>query len=402
MSKTFKALIRATIQLIARKILPQLTMHSNVGKHILGDSDHIYIGYYDIDPVDAVGKKILCHRVLSQFTHCVEPDIGDIGLVAIDSPDVFNKIGESKAINWQLGSRLRWISEQEIIYNDIIDGKQCSILFDIEKNMVQRQFVRPFWALSPNVNVGVSLNFTRLSAKRPGYGYGGVSPDGDSDVLTIFEVSTDQILFQITLDDVVEKIGFNLPVGADAYFNHVTWSPCSTKFITLFLFEDPSSGKRFSYPILVNCIDYSMSLFHNEGLFSHHVWLDDERVLAFLRLDGVNVFAIWDSSSGWNKSQENMPLLDGHPSILSESDEVVVDSYPDRLGRMSLYRASTDPSKKLLKISTLMNGEEYSGAQRCDLHPRVSRNNKYIICDAPFKNGRRVLVIENSSIPSKL
>ncbi|MGH1440774.1 MAG: hypothetical protein ACRBBR_11715 [Cellvibrionaceae bacterium] len=390
------------MQSIAHKLLPQLAMYVDAKKYILGKDGHVFIGYYDIDPVDTTNKKVLCHRVSLQFTNSIEPHIGDIGLISIESPNVFDKIGETKAVNWQLGSRLQWISEQEIIYNDIIDDKQCSILFNLEKNIVQRQFIRPFWALSPNLSIGVSLNFARLSVKRPGYGYGGVSPDGDNDTLTIFEISTDQVLFQITLDEVVGKIGFNLPEGADAYFNHVTWSPCSTRFITLFLFEEPSSGERFSYPVLVNCLDYSVSLFHNEGLFSHHVWLDDERVLAFLKLDGVNTFAVWDSSFGWNKSKENMPSLDGHPSILSDSDELIVDSYPDRLGRMSLYRASTDVSKKLLKISRIMNSKVYSGAHRCDLHPRVSKGNKYIICDAPFQNGRRVLVIENSGASSKL
>jgi hypothetical protein len=42
---------------------------------------------------------------------------------------------------------------------------------------------------------------------------------------------------------------------------------------------------------------------------------------------------------------------------------------------------------------------EYQGEWRCDLHPRSSRNGKYVAVDAPFENtGRQVILIDVSPV----
>jgi hypothetical protein len=358
--------------------LPTLKLCSGAKHYVLGDNAHYYVGYYDIDPISPCGDYVLCHKVSLKYTNYSEPEMGAIGLLPISTTDKqFIEMGDTRALNWQLGSRLQWFTDGTIIYNDIVDGKQCAILFNIVSKKIERYFKRPFWAISPDSKIAVSLNFSRLLKNRPGYGYAGESPDGDEDLLTIFDVATDIVLFQIDINSLFNQLNFNIPNKADPYFNHVTWSPCSTKFITLFLFEDPVSGKRFSYPVMVNCLDFSVSLFHADGLFSHHVWLDSESLLAFLQLNGENVFAVCDEKYGWKKTLKNMPVLDGHPSIAINSKDIIVDSYPDRLGRMFLYKGSSDNSKHLETLAVLMNFKPYSGAQRCDLHPRVSLKEKY-------------------------
>jgi len=396
MIRQLKSLMRSGLQSISNALLPPVSINADLGCKILGEDGHYFVGYYDIDPVSESGDEVLCHRVSTNYTHQSEPDVGDLGLLSI-STGKFSKFAETNALNWQLGSRVRWLTNETVIYNDVVDGQQCSIAYNIKQNKIEKYYKRPFWALSPNKEIGASLNFARIREKRPGYGYAGKSPDGHDEVLTLFSIENDDILFQIDLGAILEKVGFTCPPNVDPYLNHVTWSTCSTKFLTLFHFDDPVSLKRSIYPVLIDCSDYSVSLFYDEGIFSHHVWVDDKSLIGFVEQDGKRGFALWTHDQGWEKMGENMPHLDGHPSLVpGYSDAIVVDSYPDRLGRMSLYTGSTQTNVKLNKLATIMSSKNYTGPLRCDLHPRVSRKNKDIICDMPFKDGRRVLVVEGA------
>jgi hypothetical protein len=74
--------------------------------------------------------------------------------------------------------------------------------------------------------------------------------------------------------------------------------------------------------------------------------------------------------------------------------KVIIDSYPDRLGRMRLYLGDYESNQPMKLLGTIMNEAAFRGALRCDLHPRYSQNNKMVVCDFPSKGVRRVLVLQ--------
>lgn len=387
-----KAIVRFLLQMLSRIILPKLSVSNEYEYSLLGGRSHYFVGYYDIDPISQDSKYLLCHKISDRYTKHTEPEKGVIGLFEIQTGE-FIEVSKTRALNWQLGSRVQWLSENTIIYNDIINGKQCSIIYNVKNKAIEKKHHRPFWAVSPNKKYAVSLNFSSLSKNRPGYGYKGESPDYNKEVVTVFDIANGDVMYQTDIKSLLSELNFHCPEGIVPYFNHVTWSPCSNKFITLFLFENEATRKRFSYPVLVDCKTNSVSLFHSEGLFSHHVWISPKSLLAFLKLDGFNTFAIWSQNKGWENTHTNMPKLDGHPSVGLSDGAIVVDSYPDRFGRMKLYLGSLKVME-LKKIGTFINGKEFVGALRCDLHPRVSIKDKYVICDIPNGELRKILLIK--------
>jgi hypothetical protein len=389
----FKSIIRQTISIIANFLIPNVSFKSGINYKLLGADEHFFVGYYDIDPVSELGDSVLCHKVSKNFSNMIEPTEGEIGLLSIET-NKFISIATTKALNWQLGSRVQWLDRRTIIYNDIVDDVQCSKVIDVISGSLIRKFVRPFWAISPNKQVAASLNFSRIKKKRPGYGYNGINIDGDNETLTLFNLKTDEVLFQIDISKIMGEIGFDKPHNTDPYLNHITWSPCSSKFITIFHFEESKGRSRKIYPVLIDCTTHKCSLIHSSGCFSHHVWCDSERLLAYIEEGGKMHFSIWTHENGWKELGEGMPKMDGHPSPVTGSNNIVVDSYPDRLGRMSLYLGTTSDNSRLQKIGTIMSPTSYKGALRCDLHPRVSNNDTLIVCDVPFKDGRRIMIIE--------
>ena len=386
---SIKSRIKKFIQYIYFLFVPQVKMSSNYNFKVIGDKNfHFNVGYYDIDPIDSSGANILCHKIKKKFTNQIEPEIGEIGLLSINSGN-FQKIAETKALNWQLGSRAQWLGENEIIFNDIEDNLQVSKIFDTKKNLVLKTFKRPFWAISNNKKLGVSLNFSRIKKKRPGYGYAGQNIDKNEETLTIFNLETDSEEYRATLKEIFKEINFSYH-ESDPYLNHIAWSPCSKKFLTIFHYENEYESRKI-FPIIFDLEDKNWSLIDSSGYFSHHVWLDDQTILAHMEQDNERRFFTWTKKTGWTKVIISMPKTDGHPSPMRNGNSIVVDTYPNVLGKMSIFLGSADRKTKYNQIGRVINLPDYNGPLRCDLHPRTSKDS--IICDMPTRDGRKILLI---------
>jgi hypothetical protein len=359
---------------------------------ILGNDGHCFVGYYDIDPVSADGNSILCHRVPLKYTSYSTPESGEIGLLDINS-NIFTSLEVTRAINWQLGSRVQWIDDNSIAYNDIINGKQCSLIYDVSEKRVTRHLQLPFWAIAPDRKMAASLNFARLRNKRPGYGYSGAHSDGDAEAITIYSLEDDQILYKVSLTEILEQTKLECPLQSDPYLNHVAWSACSSKLLTLVHYHDPHTNARRIFPILLNLNTSSAHLISNTGLFSHHTWIGSERILAYLKVGQVPRFSLWDEETGWVEIGSSMPQGDGHPTAFLDGKRVVVDSYPNRMGNMSLFMGGLNNDLPLKKIGKIRSHPDYQVELRCDLHPRISNRHNLIICDAPFNDGRKIFVL---------
>tara|TARA_B100001142_G_scaffold285863_1_gene300466 strand:+ start:1520 stop:2671 length:1152 start_codon:yes stop_codon:yes gene_type:complete len=356
---------------------------------------HYYVGYYDIDPLHEETAEILCHRIDAKFTKDIEPEYGDIGLISpLDGN--FTKLTETRALNWQLASRAQWLNKDSIIFNDIENEMQVSKVLDITTKKIIKTYERPFWAISPNGRYGTSLNFQRIKQRRPGYGYKGSNIDQEKERIVLFELNTGVNKFVFDLEEIFEEINFDAK-NNDPYLNHIAWSPCSTKLLTIFHYEDRINNKpRCVFPIVFDLSTNAWNLIDTSGFFSHHVWLNDNDLLAYIEHKNNTKFCIWNKKDGWIALNGSIPSTDGHPSPVLENEKIIIDSYPNRLGKMRLYLASVNPNHRFKEIGYVMNIAQYKGPLRCDLHPRFSNKHSTVICDIPGRNGRRILIIEGS------
>lgn len=251
----------------------------------------------------------------------------------------------------------------------------------------------PFWGISPDRNLGVSLNFEVLKKRRPGYGYTGCSPDGDRNLLRIFDLRNQSVLSEFLLEDVIAQLSIHSSEIEGAYFNHICWNPDSTKFITVISWESHKYKKRFIYGVLFDILNDSISLLNSTSLFSHHAWISENSFIAYLDVDGKKGFYIWNDGE-WKSTCENFPILDGHPTISNDSNLAFVDTYPSKLSLSKLFYCSLKDDSCPTELLSVSNNPSFTGALRCDLHPRYSVPHNKIVCDLPSYTTRKILVID--------
>ena len=213
--------------------------------------------------------------------------------------------------------------------------------------------------------------------------------------MTLGAIENDSLIYSISLKEILLKVKYDESITDKIYLNHIAWSPNSKKLITIFNFENKKKNKRMVYPVLINLETKKIDFLHTDGSFSHHTFISEDRILAYLKLKDHYCYGLWSQENGWKEIKNSMPKFDGHPTYINSSDKVVVDSYSDRFGIMSLYIGSINPDKKLEKIASVINNPQYKGAIRCDLHPRVSLKHNLIVCDLPMKSGRKILVVKD-------
>ena len=82
------------------------------------------------------------------------------------------KVATTNTWNWQQGARLCWMpkSNDKIIFNDYLNGKYISRIINI-RTMAESKLNYPIYDIDCNGKYAISLNFSRLGVKRPGYGY---------------------------------------------------------------------------------------------------------------------------------------------------------------------------------------------------------------------------------------
>lgn len=150
------------------------------------DFNHEYFfGYYDKSPWDALMRYMLCMRAKDTWSEPAPLGKADIFLIDVSEgaivPDGFKmdggakvkKIATANTWNVQQGCMAQWLGldfKSRILYNDMRDGKYCSVVLDIE-TMEERVLPLPCYTVSADGKIALSLDFSRLHSLRLGYGY---------------------------------------------------------------------------------------------------------------------------------------------------------------------------------------------------------------------------------------
>ena len=90
-----------------------------------------------------------------------------------------------------------------------------------------------------------------------------------------------------------------------------------------------------------------------------------------------------------------MATGDGHPTVYGEW--IAFDTYPDksRMQHLYLYHIKTC---ELFPLLELYHGLKYTGECRCDLHPRFSKDGRYVFFDTVYLGKRTLCYIDISRI----
>ena len=345
------------------------------------DNYDFFLGYYDINNFSFDEKKILFHQK-SKSEKFVFISIYSLLDKKIKNYDV------SFAWSWQLGSRLKWISDNEFIFNTI----------DSEKNLISKSInvktkkktIYPFsyFAIDSNSNHAININFKKLEKKRPGYGYSFSQKNinDNENFISIWNIKTKKI--KIKFD---EKFLNKLLKDKfeNFYFNHASWSTNNIDFIIYAI--DPNSRrnkliffKNFSNPEIINEIDQ----------ISHHEWINEKEIFFYGTINKLSGFFKYNLVSNQHKKINfKFSDKDGHPHS-SDKNIFIVDTYPNEFQERLLYTFNLK-LKKISYLGSAFNNFYLTNEKKCDFHPKISKKNKFVIFDSSHNLKREIVILKH-------
>lgn len=334
-----------------------------------------FFGYYDISPFGTNGRVIY---------HEIDEKKGTCSIVMNNIEGTNRKvIATTNAWNWQQGSRLRWFPNQQnvVVFNDMIDNQYVSRRINVctgEEN----HFQFPLYDISEDGKFGLSLDFTRLGYKRPGYGYTNLPFDTNEDIrdsgIELYDLKEHKLLKTLTYKEIAKSIGKPTDNYISYYLNHLSFSPSGNEFLFFFLQDEVNN---FKASLLVYKISEDKIVpLETELKVSHYDWLNDDTIIC-TACDNKGNFHYYSYDVKSAKKVEVSPTslnVDGHPTYISK-DQIVTDTYPDTKGYQHLKLVSLkDDSYEI--VASIFDYKVKDAERRTDLHPRYY--NKMISFDA--------------------
>lgn len=333
-----------------------------------------FFGYYDKSPKSEDGNYLIFHS--SPLPTTSEPEAGkSLNIILLDTKDnTCHKIGETKAWNWQQGSRLQWLDNNRFVFNDFDQNRKTYIsrVYNVEDQIFEKELGFPINDAFSDFSI--SLNYDRLALLTPDYGYfastvkdyKNLPPLSDDGIYkTIISKNETKLLY--SFEDIIST-HYNDKMGqAQHLVNHIMISPDGTKF--MFIHRWFSKGIKYHGLLLANSDGSSMKCLIDNVMISHCTWNGNEKIIGYLEVDGKAGYHQIDLNT--NKisplSIKGLESVgDGHPSIFGQ--RMVFDSYPDKRLMKDLYLFDLQ-AEKLEKAGEFLEPLKYYEDTRCDLHP---------------------------------
>ena len=365
-----------------------------------------FFGYYDKCPWSRDGRRMLVARASFQDR---PPTASDrLALGTIDVRDGrFEAFADTAAWSWQQGTMLQWIGDSDaVLYNGRADDDRAvGVVHDLRTGRT-RALPRAVYALHPDGSQAIGLDFGRLQALRPGYGYppatrihaDNAAPANDG--LWRIDTHTGATSLIVSIADVAAHGDPPPGPGMAHWFNHATYNTDGSRLCFLHRYRpiDGTGGWRTRL-FTVDANGDDLRLLNGRGLVSHFAWRDPDHLLAWcIGRDGgeAGYFLLSDKTDEARPVGAGVLTRDGHMTYSPDGRWLVTDEYP-----------SGDPPAQPLLLFELATGRRVeigrfaaplAGELRCDLHPRWNRDGTQICFDSAHTGTRQVYVADVSAI----
>ena len=374
------------------------------------DSRQVFFGYYDLTPIKYDDSILLAVRASINNKPVQKNAFLDIGYYKLQNKESeFILIDKTTTWCWQQGCRLQWYPVNEkgrnnlVIYNRLVNNQYGSCIRNIKNRKILDTFKRPVYTLSPDGQLGLSLNFARLGRLRPGYGYvsirdnteGQNTPNNDGIWRIDMKTGEDRLLFSIS--DIANYRMKETKQGAEHYFNHISVNTRGDRFLFYHIWV--KNGKRHMRLITCNMDGTELYVLINEEFLSHYTWKSPDEILCFSEhaVSGMKYHLYKDKTSQKKVVGENYLQKDGHPTYSPNGQFLLTDSYPDKYSDRHLLLFDYH-SDKLIDLGGFFSPYNFIGEVRCDLHPRWSASGRYVVFDSAHEKKRSIYLMDISDV----
>lgn len=401
------------------------------------DAQH-YFGFHDVSPWDPTDNRLALLRVPADLRHT--PTAQDRAEICLWDParGKPEPVGETRAFNWQQGSRLQWLPgpRPRLITNTIEDRVPAARILDLDSGRWGDP-IPAIYSISRTGDFALAPDFPNLARHWRDYSYdlpgGSACPPGKEGSLLRVDLVTGESRVLVEVAQARALCGQE-HTGAEGhdFISHVTFSPTGKRICFLYR-RFASDGALFSFLLSARPDGSELAVLAREKC-SHFDWFDDDRILlwtrklpgraAALRGSGITrrfpfkqvvamirklnpklkqslfaeMYYLLDSRNPGSSEAVGQGILeqDGHPMFAPDRRWMVTDTYAFE-GFQPLILFSMDSRTRHDIVSFPVHENFKQPALKCDLHPRWNRAGTKIAVDSAHSGMRQLYVVDASS-----
>lgn len=404
---------------------------------------HHFFGYYDKTVWDRSDRYVLSQQV-PVMTADLTPDLQvEVGYFDTGDGDRFRVCGTTRAWNWQMGSQLQWLDGRDglqFIYN--VRRESTNGLYPGFGSAIHtvgtgetRYLDHPIYVAAPNSRYALTVDYSRLYVTHETIGYseqGGRRAD-----LPLYPV--DDGIHAVDLDTGETRLlvsyarlrDFHHRDSMDKalhWVSHIEINPSSSRILflhrwtervedeTCFLHRlitmDPDGGNMRLLecsdhplpqlaegfdPSAVGTYDYEKS----EYQISHPLWRDDTHIIVWGPHNGSIHYHLYEDADGGAVEVVGEGILteNGHMTF-SHTDPrwLLTDTYPDPHTNERVLILYDCEKKVRHDLGSFYTDPTLRKENRCDLHPRWSRDGRQVCIDSVHEHERQMYIIDVSAL----
>ena len=406
------------------------------------DAGHHFFGYYNKTVWDRTGRYVLANRVPMADAPLTPELEAEVGFFDLGDQDRFHRAGATRAWNWQMGCQLQWLdglAGRQLIYNcradnpDAVYPGYASVVHDVDSG-AQRMLPLPIYSVAPDSSFALCVNYSRLYITHETIGYAWTQapeamPNAPADDgIHCMDIATGQSRLVISYADLRNFHPVASMDKAIHWVSHIEISPDSSRFLFLHrwtervkdetcflhrlitanpdgsdmrLLEDsdhplPQLADDFD-PSAVGTYDYEKS----EYQISHPLWCADGRIIVWGPHAGSIHYHRYTDAPGAPVEVIGRGILteNGHMSFSPvDARWLLSDTYPDPDTHERILFLYDTRDNVRHDIGSFYADPQLKKENRCDLHPRWSRDGQSVCIDSVHEHERQMYAIDVSRI----
>ncbi len=364
---------------------------------------HHFFGYYGINPWDRSGTRHLALQTRFDDHIPNEDDTAEVGLVD-RATGHFQPYAHTSAFNLQQGAMLHWVNVdgmERFTFNTWRDGHTASTGMDPKTGHTQH-FDAAIAAVSPAEPVAMGLDYGRMYHCREVVGYTNrddrLVNHPEDDGLVSINLRTGESRLLVSVRQVVDQVRPPL-TDTPVWFNHVVFNPDGTRLMFLARVRVYNERRRRFHTSLwtVNPDGTDPQCRIPYGhVISHFTWRSPTRLLVTSSVlgRGVQFVEFTDGEQDFTPLGEGVLPNDGHMWPSPDGRWLVTDAYPGGHRHEATLMLYHFESGRLVDLGAFPHPRKYTGAIRCDLHPRWHPDGTAITFDSVHEGSRQIYIVK--------
>ncbi|MGE8689072.1 MAG: hypothetical protein ACN6PJ_18145 [Achromobacter sp.] len=403
---------------------------------------HHFFGYYNKTVWHRDGRYLLANRTSFKDARLTPELPAEVGYFDLADNDRYHAVGSTTAWNWQMGCQLQWLDgldEPQMIYNcrsdDASSGVYPGFLSAIHNIATgqTRLLPLPIYVAAPSSRYALCVDYRRLYITHQTIGYSEHAPAPVAnapadDGIRRLDLDSGEHRLLVSYADLRNFHPRDSMERAIHWVSHIEVNPSSTRILflhrwtervedeTCFLHRLITMDADGSDMRLLECSDHPLPQLADDfdpnavGTFdyekseyqiSHPLWRDDRSIIVWGPHAGSIHYHLYEDTPGGRVQVVGDGVLteNGHMTFSPVNPRwLLSDTYPDSRTHervLFLYDMQTGQRHAL---GSFYADPGLSKENRCDLHPRWSRDGTRICIDSVHEGERQMYVLDATPI----